>query len=123
MQIFRSILQVIVALGLLNVWLIRYGRSTPYRGGSARSMREEFKFYGLPAFSVYVVGTLKVGAAICLIAGIWFHALVLPAAILICILMIGALVMHLKVKDSALKSLPALSILVLSIAIAVLGQR
>lgn len=122
MQIFRSILQVVVALCLLNVWLIRYRRSTAYRGGNARSMREEFELYGLPTWSIYVIGTMKVGAALCLLAGLWLPMLVLPAAILICILMIGALAMHLKVGDSALKSLPALSILVLSIGIAVLGR-
>ena len=122
MQIFRSILQVVVALCLLNVWLIRYRRSTAYRGGNARSMREEFELYGLPTWSIYVIGTMKVGAALCLLAGLWLPMLVLPSAILICILMIGALAMHLKVGDSALKSLPALSILVLSIGIAVLGR-
>ena len=117
MQTIVHILQIIVALGLLNVWLLRFGRSTAYRGGEARSMPEEFAAYGLPAWSTYVVGTLKVGAACCLIAGLWIQIIVFPAALLISLLMLGALAMHLKVRDPLTKSVPALFILTLSLII------
>lgn len=43
--------------------------------------------------------SLKIGAALALIAGIWLPALVLPAAALICILMLGARAMHAKIGD------------------------
>lgn len=112
-----SILQIAVAVGLLNVWLLRFQRSTAYRGGNARSMREEFAVYGLPAWSPYVIGTLKVGAALCLIAGLWLPFLVFPSAALIAVLMLGALAMHLKIRDPLRKSAPALLMLALSIAI------
>lgn len=115
------VLQVVVALGLLNVWLLRYGKSTAYRGGAARTMREEFAVYGLPEWSMWVVGALKVGVALCLIAGVWVHALVLPAALLLCVLMVGALAMHSKVGDPLRKSLPALGMLVCA-AILCLGS-
>ena len=105
-----SVLQLLVALGLLNVWLLRSRQSSNYRGGNAGNMQEEFAVYGLPGWSMWVVGALKVGAAICLIAGFWFHFLVLPAALLVCALMVGALAMHLKVHDSFRKSLPALAL-------------
>ena len=111
MKIAIPILQVIVALGLLNVWLLRFNRSTAYRGGQARSMPEEFATYGLPGWFAYFVGALKVGGALCLIAGIWFPYLVLPAAIVIGILMVGALTMHLKIGDPLKKSVPALFML------------
>jgi hypothetical protein len=117
MQTFLYILQVIVALGLLNVWLLRFGRGTPYRGGNAQSMREEFAVYGLPRWAVYGVGGLKIAAALCLLAGIWVHVLVLPAAAVIAVLMVGALAMHLKVRDPLAKSLPAFSVLALCGAI------
>ncbi|MDQ6613135.1 MAG: DoxX family protein, partial [Gemmatimonadota bacterium] len=58
-----------------------------------------------------------VAAAFALIAGIWFPTLVLPAAALICILMIGALAMHAKIGDPLKKSLPALGMLGLCTAI------
>ena len=112
-----AILQIVVSLGLLNVWLLRFSRSTAYRGGEARSMPEEFAAYGLPGWFTYVVGALKVGGALCLIAGLWFHPLVLPAALVIGILMVGALAMHLKIRDPLKKSVPALFMLTLCIII------
>ena len=80
-------------------------------------MPEEFAAYGLPVWFAYVVGTLKVGAALALIAGIWFSAVVLPAAVLICILMLGALAMHARIGDPLKKFLPALGMLALCLAI------
>ena len=117
MRTIMVILQLTAALGLLNVWLLRFNRRTAYRGGAAASMPEEFAAYGLPAWFAYVVGTLKVGAALALIAGIWFPAVMLPAAALICVLMLGALAMHAKIGDPLRKSLPALGMLVLCLAI------
>ena len=111
------ILQIVAALGLLNVWLLRANRSTAYRGGDARNMREEFAAYGLPAWMVVVVGVLKVGAALALIAGIWYRLLILPAALLICVLMLGALAMHFKIHDPVRKSAPAAAMLTLAVLI------
>ena len=123
MQIVRSVLQIIVALGLLNVWLLRFRQSTAYRGGNAHSMQEEFAFYGLPVWFMYLVGALKIGAAICLLAGLWLHALVSPAALVVFVLMCGALAMHIKVRDTPKKSLPAVVLLVLSLSIYLLARR
>ena len=111
------IVQIVAALGLLNVWLLRANRSTAYRGADARNMREEFAAYGLPAWMVVVVGVLKVGAALALIVGIWYHLLVLPAALLICVLMVGALAMHFRIHDPLRKSAPAAGMLALAILI------
>lgn len=110
-------LQIAAALGLLNVWLLRFNRRTAYRGGDAASMPQEFASYGLPAWFAYAVGTLKVGSALALIAGIWYPAVVFPAAALICVLMLGALGMHAKIRDPLRKSLPALGMLVLCLCI------
>lgn len=122
MHTVQLILQCVVALVLLNVWLVRANQSTPYRGRGAKSMREEFAAYGLPPAAMYVVGTLKVGAALCLIAGIWLPSLVVPAALLIAFLMVGALAMHLKVHDPLMKSAPALVLLLLCGAIYFLAR-
>ena len=110
-------LQVTAALGLLNVWLLRFNQRTAYRGGTAGSMLEEFAAYGLPRWSAYVVGALKVGAALALLAGIWLPVVVLPAAALVCVLMLGALAMHAKIRDPLQKSLPALLMLTLCVGI------
>ncbi len=108
------VLQAIVGLGLLNVWLVRARSATSYRGGDARSLREEFAAYGLPAWVFQLVGVLKIGSAILLLAGIWYRPVVLPAAVVVVVLMLGAIAMHVKVKDPAVKSLPAFLMLVSS---------
>jgi len=115
-----AILQVIVALGLLNVWLVRARTSTAFRGGSAQSLREEFATYGLPNWSFYAVGVLKIGSAILLIVGIWAPELIWPAAVTVAVLMIGALAMHAKAKDKLTKFLPAFLMLVMAVAIVLL---
>ncbi|MEO6445228.1 MAG: DoxX family protein, partial [Gemmatimonadaceae bacterium] len=58
--------QLAVALGLLNVWLIRSGKATAWRGGQAANIREEFAVYGLPHWFAVVVGAAKVSLAILL---------------------------------------------------------
>ena len=112
------IIQVVIALGIFNVWVLRFGKSTEWRGGTAASMKEEFQAYGLPSWSVQVVGFLKLVFAACLLAGIWIPTLTRPAAIGIAILMLAAVAMHLKVKDPLKKSLPALTMLLLSVIVA-----
>ena len=112
-----TVLQLVVGLGLLNVWLLRSGRPTAFRGGASQNLRDEFSAYGLPEWIFFLVGALKIGSGIALIAGIWVPALVLPAAAVVAGLMLGALGMHVKVQDPGIKSLPAFLMLVMSISL------
>lgn len=117
METLALVSQIIIALGLLNVWLIRARKPTAYRGGDARNMKEEFQAYGLPTWVMVVVGLLKVSLAILLLVGIWHPEVTKPAAIGIAILMLGAVSMHLKVRDPVKKALPAATLLVLSLIV------
>ena len=119
-SVVSTILQVVVSLGLLNVWLVRARTPTAFRGSSAQSLKEEFAAYGLPDWTFYAVGAAKIGAAILLIAGIWFPSVIRPAALVVSALMIGALGMHAKVKDPLTKSLPAFLVLLMSVGILLL---
>ncbi len=121
MEIARIVLQIIVALGIFNVWIVRFNKATAYRGGKANNMMTEFSTYGLPAFMVFVVGFLKMAAAILLIIGIWFSYLVLPSSIVIAALMLGAVLMHVKIRDTLKKTFPSVVMLLLSVAIAILS--
>ena len=112
-KILVQICQIVVGCGLLNVWLLRFNKATAYRGGKASSMLEEFAAYGLPAWSCYLVGFLKVASAFALLAGLLYPVLILPAASIVAALMAGAIVMHLKVADPFKKSLLAISLLAL----------
>jgi uncharacterized membrane protein YphA (DoxX/SURF4 family) len=113
-----TIIQIVIALGILNVWVLRYGKSTSWRGGDAKDMKEEFEVYGLPGWFMGLVGFLKLLFAALLIAGVWAPALTQPAAIGMAVLMLGAVSMHVRVKDPVKKSLPAFTMLVLSLIVA-----
>ena len=102
-----TLLQIIVGLGLLNVWLVRAGSPTAYRGGEAGTLREEFHAYGLPDAAFYMVGALKVSAGIVLLAGLWVDLPVEIAAGVVALLMVAALAMHAKVNDPPKRYLPA----------------
>ena len=109
-----TIFQLILALGLINVWLIRCKKPTSYRAGDAQDIVEEFAEYGLPKWVCYLVGFLKVSSAVALLLGFFMPRLILPAASLIAFLMIGAVAMHFKVKDPIKKTVPALLMLAMS---------
>lgn len=110
-----TVLQVVIALGLINVWLLRSRSATAYRGGAATTLKTEFDEYGLPGWFFYTIGVLKLGSAALLLVGLWVPGLVLPAAALVTGLMIGAISMHLKVKDPVVKYMPATIMLLLSL--------
>jgi hypothetical protein len=112
------LIQVVIALGIYNVWLLRRGKTTGWRGGTAKDLSEEFEVYGLPAWFMGLVGALKLSFATLLIVGVWYDPVVRPAAMGMAILMVGAIAMHVKVKDPMIRSLPAFTMLVLSLFVA-----
>jgi hypothetical protein len=117
---FVTVVQIIIALGIFNVWILRYGKASPWRGGNAANMKEEFAVYGLPSWFVGIIGFLKILFAILLIVGIWYPLVTQPAALGIALLMIGAMIMHIKVKDPIKKSLPSFTLFILSLIVAFL---
>ena len=112
--------QITIALSIYNVWFFRFNKPTRYRGKNAETMKDEFISYGLPDYFVWLIGFLKVTLATLLLIGIYINSLVFPASIGMAILMVGAIVMHIKVKDDTIKSLPATIFLILSLFIAFL---
>ena len=86
--------QIIVGLGILNVWVLRFKKPSPYRGAQAMNMTEEFAAYGLPAWSVALVGVVKISAAIGLLVGLFIPQAVLPSSLVLAFLMLGAVAWH-----------------------------
>ncbi|MFT5677770.1 MAG: hypothetical protein ACI836_001012 [Saprospiraceae bacterium] len=117
MEIALIIIKLIVSLSLLNVWLVQYNKPTRWRGGKAQTIRQEFEAYGLPSWMLYLVGFIKVGLSLLLIASIWFLELGDPAAIGLALMLTGSIIMHIKIKDPLLKSFPAALFLVLCLVI------
>lgn len=117
MAYLEIILKFVIGLSILNVWLLRYGKATQWRGGVAQNMKEEFANYGFPTWFMYVIGTLKVILATALIASIWYGQIERNSAMGIAALMLGAVFMHLQIGDPLKKSLPAAIFLILSVLI------
>ena len=111
------LIKLIAALGIFNVWILRYDKHTKYRGGDSKSLKAEFDAYGLPSWFMYMIGSIKIILAVGLILAIWITQITIYAAAAMSILMIGAIIMHVKIKDPLTKSLPALSMLLLLIAL------
>ena len=112
-----SLFQVVIGLSVMRVWTINFNKSTPWRGGGARNMKDEFTAYGLPMWMVYFGGILKVIFSSGLIAGLWIPELISFSASGIAIFMFFAILMHVKIKDPIKKSIPALTFMVLSLLI------
>lgn len=114
------IFKVIIALGILNVWLLRFNKQTEWRGDGAKNMNDEFAKYGLPTFLVPIIGFLKLGFATLLVISIFQdgYNLAYIGAVGMGVLMIGAIGMHIKINDPLKRSLPAFLMLVMSAIIA-----
>lgn len=112
------VLQVIVALSILNVWILQPKKATRWRGGNAKTLVEEFQVYGLPGWALYVIGALKITLAILLLVAIWYPELRHYAAMGLAILLLGSIIMHIRIKDPLIKSLPAFILFLLCLIIA-----
>ena len=115
MGTFSAIIQFIIPLGIINVWLLRSGRATNYRGGASTSLKAEFTAYGLSGWVFYVVGAFKLLAAGMLLLGFYLPNLTLLGASLLTIFMLGAVLMHAKIKDPAIRYVPAGLMLLMSL--------
>ena len=81
--------KIVISITIFNVWLVRVNKPTPWRGGDAKSMKEEFETYGLSKAIMYIVGTIKVILAMVLFISIWVPELSTPAAGAMGIFMLG----------------------------------
>jgi len=123
MKYIKYILMAVVSFVVINVWFFRFNNPTIYRGGKAANMIEEFAVYGLSETIVYVIGGLKVLAAIGLLIGFVNRKAILPSATLMGALMLGAVFMHFKVSDEAIKFLPAGLMLLFSLTIILINKQ
>lgn len=110
--------QLLIALGIYNVWLLRPQKQTAWRGGDAKNMEEEFHVYGLSTTCMKIVRVCKLSCATALLLGIVYTPFAVAGAIGMALLMLAAVVMHAKVRDPIKKSLPAASLLLLSLIVA-----
>ena len=115
-------LQITIAVVIIAVWIFRPRLDTNFRAGDATNIVEEFAIYGLPKWSVYVIGVTKLTLASLLVLGIWYSSLVQFAALGMGVLMAGAVTCHLKTKGDPLsRATPASLMLVMCVVVFYLG--
>ena len=105
-------LQALVAASVVFVWMVRY-----------ENIIREFKYYGLPEWLRDLVGILKITFSLMLLIGIERPLFAVIGGLGIAILMGAAFVTHLRVKNPAFKMFPSLTLLVLSVVIALINYR
>lgn len=123
MTIIGRIAQIGSALWILNVWFNRFDKDTGYRGGDATNMLEEFEEYGLSEKTMYAVGAAKVSLASMMLVGLFVPKIARPASAGLAALMLGAIGMHVKVKDPLKRSIPAISVFTGAAVSAILNGR
>lgn len=119
MSSLAIVLQIIIALGIVNVWVIRRDRETGYRPNGASNIADEFAQYGFSDSFRRLVGATKLTLAALLVIGVAYAPLAIAAAAGMMILMVGAVAAHVKVRDPILKSVPALLMLAMSTIVVV----
>lgn len=107
METLVNLAQVVLALSVFYVWIIRY-----------ENVVKEFKHFGISDLTRNFVGGSKIALATLLITGIWYPALVFFSAVLMGLFMLSAQYFHFKVKNPLIKRLPSLVLLLLCAFIA-----
>lgn len=107
MYILSNSAQLIIALSIAYVWIIRFD-----------NIVIEFKQYGIPDLLRNFVGAMKISLSTLLVAGIWYPNLVLIPALLMAGLMICAQIAHIRVKNKLIKYVPSFLLLLLSLFVA-----
>ena len=102
------IFHVSIIIGIFYAWTIGYRKESKFRPGKARNMKEEFIVYGLPFWLMYATGTIKIISSILLILGFFYPIFLKPVAAILCLVMGGAVLMHLKIReDKLIKAFPS----------------
>ena len=114
MKLLAIALQLVIAAGIVNVWLLRPKRPTPFRPDGAESLAEEFRRYGLSDRTRVLVGGAKLSLAAALLLGIAVPPVAQGAAAIMALLMAGATLAHVHVQDPLFKAAPALLMLLMS---------
>ncbi|MFC4532990.1 DoxX family protein [Sphaerisporangium dianthi] len=86
----------------------------------AATMRQSAEHLGIDFSKYRLIGVPEVAGAAGLIAGLWVVPLGIAAAVGLALLMVGAVVVHIRAHDGADKTAPAGVLALLSLVLAVL---
>ena len=108
MDITVAIAQVVIAVSVIFVWVVRLP-----------NVEKEFREYELSDVVRNLVGATKISASALLLAGLWYDGLVFPAALVMTFFMVCAQYYHFKVRHPFIKYVPSLVLLLLSLYVAI----
>lgn len=108
MAILSIILQVLLGLGFLLFGSMKF---------SSKQMVEGFKNYGYPGWFRVFTGGVEVISAVLVIVGIWNLTLAAWGGLLIVVTMIGAIITHIKIKDTVKNMMMPIILLVLGLIV------
>ena len=97
MKYLKVLLKLIVSFTIINVWTFRANKSSIYRGGESADLVSEFTSYGLSVNLMYLVGAIKVIAALLLFISVFFKKLEKIPLIIISVFMISAIYFHFSI--------------------------
>ncbi len=112
MPILLTVLLIVLSLPFLA--------SGAMKVAGAAAMRKSADHLGLSFGTYRLIGLLEIAGAAGLLAGLAVRPLAIAAAAGLCLLMIGAVVFHVRAKDSAGEITPAAVLALLSLATAVI---
>ncbi len=107
METIVAVAQVIIAVSVIFVWVVRLP-----------NVEREFKEYALSDVVRNLVGATKISASALLLAGLWYEGLVFPAAAVMTFFMVCAQYFHFKVRHPMVKYVPSFVLLLLSLYVA-----
>ena len=111
MDILSNVLQAILGLGFVLFGLMKFG---------AKQMVDEFTRYGLPQWFRVVTGLLEITAAGLLVFGIWQKEYAVLGSAMVVMIMLGALMTHIKMKDPFKNMFMPILLLVLGAAVLII---
>jgi len=114
MAILSIVLQILLGIGFILFGMMKFG---------SKQMVDNFQTYGYPAWFRFFSGLVEVGAAVLLIAGIWNGTLAAWGALLVVATMIGALLTHIKIKDTMKNMMMPFVLLVLGAVVLLIHMQ
>ena len=109
-DLIMNLAQISIALSVAFVWVFRY-----------HNVILEFKSFGLSDLTRNFVGVSKIALSTLLFTGVWFPSLVFFSSVLMGLFMVAAQFFHFKIKNTFIKHLPSLVLLILCGLIAFLS--
>lgn len=104
MTILSIVLQILLGIGFLNFGYTKF---------SSPQMVEGFKHFGYPKWFRLFTGSVEIIAALFILIGLWKSEFAAIGGFLVTATMIGAILTHIKIKDTLKGMLMPIVLLVL----------